>query len=150
MDDIPAAEREVIRSLDCPTFETAPFASGPPVAQRRVAIISTAGLQRRGDRPFSADAGDYRIIPAGTAPGDIVMSHVSPNFDRTGFQADVNVAFPLERLHEMAAAGEIGSVAGLHYSFMGASTPAELEDKARELAGHLAADNVDAVLLVPI
>lgn len=150
MENIPAAEREVIRSLDCPTFETAPFVSGPPLANRRVAIVSTAGLQRRGDRLFSANSGDYRIIPADTEPRDIVMSHVSPNFDRTGFQTDVNVAFPLERLHEMAADGEIGSVAKLHYSFMGAASPAAIEEKARELAGHLAADNVDAVLLVPI
>jgi D-proline reductase (dithiol) PrdB len=62
----------------------------------------------------------------------------------------VNVAFPLERPREMAGAGEIGSVADLHYSFMGGSTPAALEDKARAMAGHLASDGVDAVLLIPI
>ncbi len=148
--DVPEAERNVITGLECPTFDTTPFVSGPPLDERRVAMISTAGLHRRGDRPFGLGAGDYRIIPGGTAPADIVMSHISPNFDRTGYQADVNIAFPLERLHEMAADGEIGSVADLHYSFMGASTPEMMEDAAHELAGHMKADGVDAVLLVPI
>ena len=150
MEHIPEAERELIRSLECPTFDSTPFVTGPPLTERRVAIVSTAGLQRRHDRPFSATAGDYRIIPADTEPGDIVMSHVSPNFDRTGFQADVNVAFPLKRLHEMAADGEIGSVADLHYSFMGALLPEALEERARELAGLLRSDGVDAALLIPI
>ena len=150
IEDIPDHEQVVIRGLECPIFDSTPFVAGPPLTDRRVAIVSTAGLQRRHDRPFSASAGDYRIIPADTEPDDIVMSHVSPNFDRTGFQADVNVAFPLERLHEMAADGEIGSVADLHYSFMGASVPDALEEKARELAGHLQGDGVNAVLLVPI
>jgi len=31
------------------------------------------------------------------------MSHASVNFDRSAFFADVNVVFPLERLHELAS-----------------------------------------------
>ncbi len=148
--DIPEAERNVITGLECPTFDSTPFVTGPPLSERRVALISTAGLHRRGDRPFGLGADDYRIIPGDTPATDIVMSHISPNFDRTGYQADVNIAFPLERLREMAADGEIGSVADLHYSFMGASTPDMMESAAHELAGHLKSDGVDAVLLVPI
>ncbi len=49
------------------------------------------------------------------------MSHISVNFDRTGFQEDLNVAFPLERLRELHKDGVVGSIADLHYSFMGAS-----------------------------
>ncbi len=78
------------------------------------------------------------------------MSHVSLNFDRTGFQQDLNVIFPIDRLNEMAAAGEIASVAQFHYSFMGATDPERMEDAAREMAGHLKADNVNVVLLVPV
>ena len=78
------------------------------------------------------------------------MSHVSSNYDRTGFQQDLNVVFPLERLQEMAAAGEIGSVADYHYSFMGATEPEELEARTRQLAGLLKADKVDAVVLLPV
>ena len=148
--DIPEAERSVIENLVCPTYESEPWASGPPVRERRVAIISTAGLQRRGDRPFDFDADDYRIIPGDIDPADIVMSHISSNYDRTGFQQDVNVVFPLERLKEMAGAGEIGSVAAYHYSFMGATEPEELEPRTRQLAGLLKGDRVDAVVLIPV
>ena len=51
------------------------------------------------------------------------MSHISVNFDRSGFQQDLNVVFPVERLREMAADGEIGSVAD---SFMGATDPEQM------------------------
>ena len=115
-----------------------------------MALVSTAGLHRRGDRPFGAGAEDYRVIPGDTACGDLVMSHVSQNFDRTGFQQDWNVALPLDRLRELAAAGRIGSVADYHYSFMGATDPQSMEPAAGELARHLHGDGVDAVLLIPI
>ena len=58
--------------------------------------------------------------------------------------------FPLQRLQEMANAGEIGSVADFHYTFMGASDPATMKDSADQIAGLLTQDKVDAVLLVPV
>ena len=112
--------------------------------------MTTAGLQRRDDIPFQAGSADYRIIPADTPVQEIVMSHVSVNFDRTGFQEDVNVVFPIERLREAGASGSIGSVAAFHYSFMGAASIRAMEAKATELAGLLRRDQVDAVLLSPV
>jgi hypothetical protein len=54
-----------------------------------VAIISTAELHRREDRPFTFDPGDcYRIIPGDVKAADLVMSHISTNFDHSGFQQD--------------------------------------------------------------
>ncbi len=148
--DIEEPERSSLASMACPTYETTPWVPGPAPAAQRVAVISTAGLQRRGDRPFDFNADDYRVIPRGLDAADLVMSHISSNFDRTGFQQDVNVVFPLERLAEMAADGEIGSVADYHYSFMGATTPDELEGTARHLAGLLKGDGVNAVVLIPV
>ena len=78
------------------------------------------------------------------------MSHISINYDRTGFQEDWNVVFPLDRLGELAAEGAIGSVAATHYSFMGATDPVLMEDYAREVAGRLKQDKVDAVILSPV
>jgi D-proline reductase (dithiol) PrdB len=78
------------------------------------------------------------------------MTHLSTNFDRTGFQQDWNVVFPLDRLRELAGDGTIGSVADYHYSFMGAADPAEMENAARKLAGFLKGDRVDAAFLVPV
>ncbi len=131
-------------------FDTRPWVRPPPLAQCRIAIITTAGVHRRGDRPFGPGATDYRIIPGDTSASDLVMSHQSVNFDRTGFQEDHNVAFPIDRLNELARRKVIGSVAGLHYSFMGATQIRDLEAKARELAGLLKDDRVDAVLLTPV
>ena len=78
------------------------------------------------------------------------MSHISTNFDRTGFQQDWNVVFPLDRLRALAEAGDIGHVAQYHYSFMGATDPAAMEPRARELAQIMRVEGVDAALLIPV
>jgi D-proline reductase (dithiol) PrdB len=95
-------------------------------------------------------AGDYRVIPGEIEAKDLVMTHISTNFDRIGFQQDWNVVFPLDRLRELATEGIIGSMADYHYSFMGATDPAEMEPAARNLATLLKGDRVDAALLVPV
>lgn len=150
LDRIPEPMRSHIAMLECPSFKTQPWTEGPPLNQRRVAMVSTAGLHRRDDRPFTIMSGDYRIIPGNIAANDLVMSHISTNFDRTGFQQDWNVVFPLDRLRELADQGIIGSVADFHYSFMGATDPRLMEPTARDLAGLLKKDRVDATLLVPV
>ena len=134
-----------------PTFAGQPWASGAPLRKRRVAIVTTAGIHVRGDRPFGNGGMDYRVIPGDAVAADLVMSHTSVNFDRSGFQQDWNVAFPLDRLAELVAEGAVGSAAAFHYSFMGAVSPVTLyEKKARELAVLLKEDGVDAVLLSPV
>ena len=60
------------------------------------------------------------------------------------------MVFPLDRLRELADEGAIGSVAQTHYSFMGATDPMQMEPHARELAGRLKQDAVDAVILPPV
>jgi len=141
--DVPAS----LTQLECPDFGETPWT--PAARPERVAVISTAGLMHRSDEPFSFNAADYRIIDR-ESEEDLVMSHISTNFDRTGFAQDHNVVLPLERLSEMAARGEIGSVARYHYSFMGATPPEAMEATARSLAQVLVQDEVNTVLLVPI
>ncbi len=151
LDRMSEEERKHMEEVACPTFDTQPWVTGPPLSKRRVAIVSTAGLHKRGDRPFTFDAGDgYRVIPGDIAANDLVMTHVSANYDRTGFQQDWTVVFPLDRLQEMAEDGIIGSVAGYHYSFMGAHDQMRVEEQARNVAGIMKKDEVDAVLLVPV
>lgn len=151
LSDLSEADREHLLAKDCRRLEGAPFVTGPPLARRRVAIVTTAGLHLHGDRSFGFRTAEYRVIPSDVATADIVMSHTSVNFDRTGFQADVNVVFPIDRLRELEQSGEIGSLARYHYAFMGAyNEPAAYEATAREVAGYLREDAVDAVLLVPV
>ena len=150
LDRMTEGERSHLLKLPCPTFSSAPWATPPPLDKCRVALISSAGFHRRNDRPFEPGSSDYRIIPADTSADDLVMSHVSANFDRTGFQQDSNVMFPLERLKELVEQHVIGSLAAYHYSFMGATEPQKMEASARSLAGIMKNDAVDAVLLVPV
>jgi D-proline reductase (dithiol) PrdB len=148
--DLPPAQAKRLAELECPDFTTRPWVSGPPLSQRRVAIVSSAGLVVRGENPFRGRDADYRVIPADTKPDDLLISHISINFDRTGFQEDWNVVFPVDRLRELAADGTIGSVAATHYSFMGATDPVQMEPYARELASRLKRDRVDAAILPPV
>lgn len=101
-------ERELmlIKLKDLTPLGPVPWVTGAPLNRRRVAIITSAGIHRKGD----------------VRAGDLVMSHLSSNFDRTVFQQDINVVFPIDRLHALAADGVIGSVAAYHYAFNG-STP---------------------------
>ena len=143
-------ERKSIENLSLPTFKDNPFVEGSPLNKRHIAIVSTAGLHRRNDRPFTREPGDYyRVIPGDIKSDELVMSHVSVNFDRSGFQQDWNVVFPIDRLREMASDNILDSVASYHYSFMGADDPIRWEGQARQLATLLKHDNVNAVLLVP-
>ena len=90
------------------------------------------------------------MIPGDAGAGDLVMSHISASFDRTGFQQDVNVVLPVERLREMAAEGAIGSVASFHVSFMGATDPRAMAPAARELARVMRAESTNVALLIPV
>ena len=61
------------------------------------------------------------------------------------------MVFPIDRMRELARDGVIGSLADYHYSFMGAGIdPYALEPTARQVAGRLKADGVDAVFLTPV
>lgn len=150
IDEFPDGTREDFLDRVMPTFEDTPLVGGPSLSERRVALISTAGLHRRGDRPFTEQSGDFRIILRDTDDADIVMSHVSTNFDRLGFMQDLDVAFPINRLNELAADGVIGSVAEHHFSFMGATPPDRMEPSVKEMVATLKADDVSAVVLCPV
>ena len=60
------AMRASLLAMACPVFNTHPWANGPTLSQRRVALISTAGLHRRDDRPFAVTSGNTRPSPGTT------------------------------------------------------------------------------------
>ena len=149
--DLPDVERDHILAKACEPFPTRPWATGPALSERRVALVTSAGLHRRGDDPFEMVDLSYRVIPGDVAADDLAMTHSSVHFDRTGFREDVNVVFPIDRLHELERDGVIGSVASHHYSLMGAGwLPQQIEPTMRDLAALLRRDRVDAVCLVPV
>ena len=144
-------QREHLAQGFTPPFSNVPWASGPPLNQRRVVIVSTSGLHMRSDHPFMEGQRDlYRIIPGNAQANDLIMSHGEPTFDRSGFQRDYNICFPLDRLRELAAEGVNGSVADFHYSFGAPMSAEDTEMVAREIAGLLKKDNVNAALFFPV
>lgn len=145
------AEHMRMRAAAMVPIDPAPWVTPRPLAESTVAIVSTAGLHRREDARFKPGAVDYRLLPADVDFADVVVSHVSTNFDRSAFQQDPNIWFPIDRLREMETAGEIGGLSRWHYSFMGAQPNHEaLAVTGEEVGRLLAADDVDVALLIPV
>ena len=73
-------------------------------------------------------------------------------YDHTDAEADINCVFPLARLRELAAAGEIGSVSEHFWSgFMGRiyNRSKVLEESGPAFAGRLEDERVDILVAAP-
>lgn len=150
--DLPDYEREHLLAKNLPPLGP-PVWTRPekPVSQMRFALVTTAGLHYRDDLAFEFADATFRPIDGSADPDDLVMSHSSVNFDKTGFAEDVNIVFPLGRFRELLNTGAVGSLADVHYSFMGAGLPpAAYQAGASQVAGLLKQDRVDAVFLTPV
>ena len=130
-----------------------------PLRECTLALISTAGVARRDDRPFDKEGerrnpwwGDpsYRAIPLGTVEADIKIYHlhIDPRFGK----ADLDVVLPMRRLTELAGEGFVGRPAPTHYSTMGyILEPGELIQKtAPAIAERMREEGVDVAALVPV
>ena len=148
---LPEVERQHLLGKELDPLPPIPLVAGPPLKERRIAIITTAGLHRVDDERFNLVDLSYRVLPLDVKTGDLSMTHSSIHFDRTGFREDVNLVYPIDRLKELAEKGEIGSVASFHYSFMGAGWPPQMiEETAKQLAVLLKEDKVNGVVLSPV
>ena len=148
---LPEVERRHLLDKELDPLPPIPLVAGPPLKERRIAIITTAGLHRVDDERFNLVDLSYRVLPLDVKTGDLSMTHSSIHFDRTGFREDVNLVYPIDRLKELAEKGEIGSVASFHYSFMGAGWPPQMiEETAKQLAILLKEDKVNGVVLSPV
>ena len=154
-----AAIHASISKMPLPEYASTPFITPPALSDARVAIVTTAGLTHR-QTPKLWTMGDsgYRRFAHGDR--DLVVAHVSSNFDRAGISADLNVAYPIDRLDELMAerdrfadprraarddsdASELPAVAWMAYSIHGdeLSSP----DAALRLAYELAAGRDDVI-----
>jgi D-proline reductase (dithiol) PrdB len=152
LDNVPEATRKNLLTMPLDANGTAPFTlPKKPLSRARLAVVTTAGLHLRDDRPFTAGDPSFRRIPSDVPAAGLLQSHTSIGFDRTAAIADINVVFPLGRLREMAAAGRIGSFGPAFYSFMGAQRDITRikNETAPAVAQLLLAEGVDVVLLTP-
>lgn len=147
-----APMRNYAATLPAPEFPDPAFVTPPPLGEATVAIVTSAALHRPDDERYHQTETDYRVLPRGAR--DYVLGHWSPNFDRAGFTADLNVVFPIDRLEELAAEGTIGAVSEVHLSFAGNQEDDGLatiiHDSGPRAAAELKAAGVDVVLLTPV
>jgi D-proline reductase (dithiol) PrdB len=121
-----------------------------PVSQSRVALLTSAALRLANQQPFiPREDLSYRCVPSDPGAGEIIIDHHS-GIGRVPKQ-DSEIVFPLTALADLAARGEVGSIAPFHLSFMGGVRQhKEIENQlAPAIAGDLKRDQVDLALLVP-
>jgi D-proline reductase (dithiol) PrdB len=135
--------------------ESIPWAAPPADIRRaRLTLVSSCGLSAPGQPPFDAASplGDctWRALPADLALNTTRLDH--DHYDHAPALRDRNCIFPLDRLRELVAAGELGGLTPRHFSFMGylPDWRIVLDRLAPELAAQVAAEAPDAVLLVPV
>ncbi|MGI9609459.1 MAG: glycine/sarcosine/betaine reductase selenoprotein B family protein [Acidimicrobiia bacterium] len=130
-----------------------------PLSRCRVALISTAGIALRSDRPFDQQGerddpwwGDptWRALPVEAPETDTEIYHL--HIDTEPARRDLNVVLPRRRLQELAEQGTIGEASPRHFSIMGylLDTSEVTSVTAPALASALHDDDVDLVLLVPV
>ena len=149
---LPQIQRNMLLTRAVEVHDSAPRATpARPLPECTLAIVTSAGLHTRGDVPFGREDPSFRVIPSSARAADLLQSHSSLAFDKTGFVRDVNVVFPIDRLREYVDEGRIGRLGPRHYSVMGALPDVtEVRDRtAPELARRLVDDGVDVVLLTP-
>lgn len=149
---LPAQQRAVLQAQAVAEHDTTPVTPlSVPLPRARVAVVTSAGLNLRTQEPFRREDPGMRVIPSATPVAEIVQSHTSIGFDRTATARDINVVYPIDRLHELVDRGRIGGIAPRFVSFMGAQTDpaATLTGSAEQAAELLLADAVDLVVLTP-
>ena len=152
MHDNDQAMRDFAATLAVPEFEDPAFTVPPALREARVAIVTSAALCRSGGASMWGFE-DFHFETLPNDARDLQLGHLSPNFDRSGFAADLNVVYPVDRLEELAARGAIGSVADHHYAFAG-NQPEGLSalrmDTGPACAKKMVEEGVDVVLLTPV
>jgi D-proline reductase (dithiol) PrdB len=124
-----------------------------PLAECRLAFVSTAGVQPKGTMPFDTvhPVGDYtfRRVPSASPVEELEIHQLK--YPTAGANRDLNVIFPIERLRELAAEGVIGGLTAHFYSFIGYNMDPERLERtlAEDIAAAVSAEGADIALAAP-
>lgn len=138
-------------------YADVPFLSlNRPLAQARVALITTAAPYQRGrgdqgpGAPYNSAAKFFTVYSDDSATDpDLRISHVAIDRKHTTAE-DIGTYFPLRALRAAAAAGRIGSVATRFHGLpTNRSHRTTIEVDVPEVVRRCKADGADAALLVP-
>ena len=121
-----------------------------PLAEATIGIVTTCGAyfpdqERLGETEDTS----FRLLPRERGVDGILIAHRTPI--RVFAEADVNVAYPVERLIELEQDGTIGKLADRTVSMVGSIT--RYDELALETAPAIVAEfqsqGVDLVLMLP-
>jgi len=136
--------------------DTPPAWAPPPADLRRarLALIGSAGLYAHGQTPFDAEhsLGDYSYRTL-SSESDLAATQIAhDHYDHAAARDDRNAVFPLDRLRELAAAGEIGGLTEHAFTFMGYQPDFAtlIERFIPTLLDAVMLEQPDAALLVPV
>jgi D-proline reductase (dithiol) PrdB len=156
LEDLDEESRAFLSSFQCRSAGDPPWRPlSKPLSECKIALVTTSGLISRNDKPFELTNPDgdasFRMVSVDTDPADLTFSHVSTNWDRSGFAVDMNIVLPLDRLRDLARDGVIGSLSKHFFSFMGAIFQFDhlIGESAPAACRLLKQAEVDVVLLVP-
>ena len=122
-----------------------------PLAACRLGLVGSGGIYVTGQVAFHyKDDTSYRVIPTTVPTSDLRATHFA--YDVTDARQDPNVVFPLDTLRSLVHEGVIGELADHAVTFMGGIYSARRvrEELAPPLIACLRAEQVDAVLFVPV
>jgi D-proline reductase (dithiol) PrdB len=120
-----------------------------PIAQSRIALISSGGIMYRDQPRFHREDTSYRRVPRTATRDELNIWHFG--YPTADAQADPNCVFPWQRLNELEREGVIGELADPCFSFMGGIYSArKVRDVlAPQILDELKRAHVDAFYLVP-
>lgn len=124
-----------------------------PLAECRVALLTTAGAHLDDQAPFHVEtvAGDptHRIIPDDVELGRIRFTHT--HYDTSSAEQDPNVVLPIDRLHELVERGRVGAASPVHVGMMGFNPDAAplVDSLGPTVVDLLTSAEVDVALMVP-
>ena len=120
----------------------------------RLTLIGSAGIYAHGQASFDAEhpLGDYTYRALASASDLSATQIAHDHYDNALAWEDRNAVFPLDRLRELAAAGEIGGLTEHVFTFMGYQPDyvTLIERFIPHLLDAVMSEHPDAALLVPV
>ena len=143
-------------TTEVPIYAPEKVTPAPPLndlTRARIAMVTTGGLVKKGnpERQVAANATRYHrhsVKELQSLCGTDWEAYHAGYFNHI-VNANPNYILPLNFLRDLEGRGKIGAVHEWIYALPGVSTPVAVGSAfGREIAGELAADKVDGVLLV--
>jgi len=133
-----------------PALATLPFRAAPARADRRIALITTAGAyDAQTQAPFAAASaiGDvtHRVFPAELPDARIALRH--GHYDPAAATADPEVLLPRGALRDAGARLTANVISTMGYCI---DWPAFIEQTVPQLVAQARADGATCALLVPV